>query len=123
MRQYRDQFSPKPRPRGFSPNDRPRDNRPRRPAPPPRPQRPKGPAILAPKEPASGKKRRRMLKAAAWRLARIVRASPASLMTMEIGQIEDLIETSCPVPVRHGGSEVGEALRLAAKIERLRQSR
>jgi hypothetical protein len=121
MRQDRDQFRPKPRTAGFNPNTRPFSDRPRRSAPPPRPRGPKGPAILAPKEPASGKQHRRMLRAAAWRLARIIHARPAALLGMEIPALQELFEQKCPKKVRHLGWQHGPAMRLLEKIDRLRK--
>jgi hypothetical protein len=62
-----------------------------------------------------------MLKAAAWRLAKIVHAKPSSLVTMEIAALEDLIIEKCPQKHRFDGCQRGDALRLAAKITRLRR--
>jgi hypothetical protein len=80
---------------------------------------PAGPAAAKPKTPVVGKERRRMLKAAAWRLARIVHSAPAALLTMELAAMKDLIQQKCP-PKKTRGSQRGDALRLAAKLERLR---
>jgi hypothetical protein len=127
MRQYRDHYQPKPRPGAFNPNprtfsDRLPPQRPRRPAPPPpRPWRPKGPALISPKEPASGKQRRRMLRAAAWRLSKIVYARPAALLAMESEKLEELIELKCPRKLRSEGCQRGPALRLLEKVVRLRR--
>ncbi len=125
MRQSRDHYNPKPRPRAFGSNDnRSLPPRPaRRPEPPQarRSHQPAGPMTVPPKQPASGKKRRSMLKAAAWRLAKIVHAKPASLVAMEIAALEDLIELKCPQKHRFEASQRGDAMRLANKITRLRR--
>jgi hypothetical protein len=132
MRQDRDHFNPKPRPRGYTGNvgnignvgnTRPFSSRPSRPAPPPRAARaprPAGAPVIEPKRPKVGKERRRMLKAAAWRLARLVHSAPASLLKMDHAAIEDLIELKCPPSKVRPGSPRGDAMRLAAKLERLR---
>jgi hypothetical protein len=120
MRQNRDQFQPKPRPRGFSSNDRPFPARPRRPEPDARPRVRKPPMIIPSKDPASGKERRRMLKAAAWRLARIVHSKPAALVAMGLPDLLELIDKKCGRVHTYGGDR-GDALRLTAKIKRLRQ--
>jgi hypothetical protein len=83
--------------------------------------RPPGPATFAPKQPATGKERRRMLKAAAWRLSKIIHAAPAALLKMELSLIEDLIEQKCPQKKFSRGGQWGESMRLAAKLERLRR--
>jgi len=121
MRQYRDKFTPKPRPSGFTGNDRPLPSRPARPAPPPRPNPPAGAAAFEPKQPAEDKQRRRMLKATAWRLSKIVQSAPAALRAMDLSALEDLIEQKCPANKPSEESQRGEAMRLAAKLERLRQ--
>ncbi len=92
-----------------------------RPAPPRRLMPPAGPAVLPPKKPATSKQRRRMLKAAAWRLAKIVHAKPAALLAMKMATLEDLVEQKWPPGKLHRGGRRGEAMRLAAKIERLRR--
>ena len=103
-------------------NDRANSGRPKRPefrqA---RPRRPKGPAKFPPKQPGSGKKRRRMQKAAAWRLAKIVRVKPATLLEMEFSSMEELIEQKCPQLHGQRGCRYGDAMRLAIKIRRLRR--
>lgn len=132
MRQNRDRFQPKPRPNGFSPNERPLQRRPNdRPSPnsnrpmqssapfKPRPRH-AGPKSILPSQPASPKQRRRMLKAAAWRLAKIVHAKPVLLLTMEIPALYDLVEEKCPRKKAFEASELGNAMRLADKIKRLR---
>jgi hypothetical protein len=62
-----------------------------------------------------------MLKATAWRLARIIHSAPAALLKMDISSLEDLIEQKCAPKKLHEESQRGEAMRLAAKIERLRR--
>jgi hypothetical protein len=62
-----------------------------------------------------------MLKAAAWRLAKIIHSAPAALRAMNISALEDLIEQTCPATKPHEESQRGEAMRLAAKLERLRR--
>lgn len=123
MRQNRDQYNPKPRPNAFGSNERPFQSRPvRRPEPvPARPRSFKKPAVIPFKEPGSGKQRRRILKAAAWRLARLVHAKPASLMAMEPPALRDLIEQKCKRGQAYEWCPRGDALRLATKIIRLRR--
>ena len=120
MRQYRDDLQPKARPRGYAPTDRQFQSRPRqRPAPPrARVDRPKGPARIPPKQPVSAKQRRRMLKAAAWRLAKIIYARPAALLALDLLALEDLVDRECRQRLSLG--DWGDAVRLAAKIARLR---
>ncbi len=138
MRQDRDNFNPKPRPRsggGYSPmgnSSRPNPLRPNqgfgqsrppqrgyRPPPPPRRNRPAGPTIIAPKLPASGKQKRRMLKAAAWRLAALLRMRPSAVLAPDAVGLEKLVEAaSSRVDLR---GRIGDASRLAAKIVRLRK--
>jgi hypothetical protein len=77
---------------------------------------PAGPATFEPKQPATAKQRRRMLKATAWRLARIIHSAPRA---MNISALEDLIEQKCLPKQPHEESQRGEAMRLAAKLERL----
>ena len=77
-------------------------------------------ATIAPKQPASGKKRRRMLKAAVWRLARIIHAKPSSLLAMEINATEELVDRKCPPKQGYQACQRGDAMRLVAKIARLR---
>jgi hypothetical protein len=62
-----------------------------------------------------------MRKAAAWRLARIVHSKPAALLALDLPAIEALIEQKCPPKKLSPGGQWGEAMRLAAKIERLRR--
>jgi hypothetical protein len=83
--------------------------------------RPAGPATFEPKQPATGNQRRRMLKATAWRLARIIHSKPAELRAMNISAMEDLIEQKCLRKEPHEESQRGQAMRLAAKLERLRR--
>jgi hypothetical protein len=82
---------------------------------------PAGPAVFEAKKPASGKQRRRMLKAAAWRMAKVIHAKPASLLAMKVATLEDLIEQKCPPRKLHQRSGRGEMMRLLAKIARLRR--
>jgi len=129
MRQDRDNYNPKPRPRsggGYSPmgnSSRPNSSRPpqrgyRQPAPPPRRRGPAGPTTIAPKLPATGKQRRRMLKAAAWRLAALLRMRPSAVLAPDAVGLEKLVEqASSRVELR---GRIGDASRLAAKIVRLR---
>ena len=118
---------PKPRPRGefgFSsgyPSNRPFERRPQ----PQRPvsRRPRGPAIIEPTEPTSGKDRRRMLKAVVWRLSRLVHAKPQTLLTATEVILRDLLERAFPPPGPRAPriSGRGDAARLAAKLLRLRK--
>ncbi|HWE04526.1 MAG TPA: hypothetical protein VG326_19125 [Tepidisphaeraceae bacterium] len=62
-----------------------------------------------------------MLKAAAWRLARIIHAKPAALLAMEIPALHELIEKKCPRKNVDKGSQRGDAMRLVAKVQRLRR--
>jgi len=62
-----------------------------------------------------------MLKAAAWRLAKIVYARPAALLAMEIAALEELIEQKCPRKSRSETCQRGPAMRLLEKIVRLRR--
>src|SRR5690349_15927523 len=74
---------PKPRPAGFSPQRFDKGGFSSRPRPAPRPAKPAkppGPARIAPIQPASGKQRRRMVKAAAWRLAQLLHVRPADVL-------------------------------------------
>jgi hypothetical protein len=88
--------------------------------PPPRRAAPSsGPSGFKPKQPLVGKERRRMLKATAWRLARIIHSAPAALLTMNLPAMKDMIQQKCP-PKKTTGSQRGDAMRLAAKLERLR---
>ena len=126
MTQFGDNFRPKPRPHGFNSNDRPTPNRsnrpyraPQRPAPPPRVRKPKGPSQIVAKKPASGKQRRRMLKAAAWRLAKQLHAKPSDIMASGVETLEQLIDARCEKRVY--GSNRGDAFRLMEKILRLRR--
>jgi hypothetical protein len=80
---------------------------------------PAGAAAFKPKDPSVGKERRRMLKATAWRLSRIIHSAPAALMAMELAAMKDMIQQKCP-PKKTHGSQRGDAMRLAAKLERLR---
>jgi hypothetical protein len=80
---------------------------------------PPGPAIFAPKEPASGKQRRSMIKAAAWRLARLLACERSKLSVMEDVAMHDLIKERYSARKRSGG-ERGDATRLVNKIQRLR---
>ena len=95
----------------------------RRPAPRPAARRSRGPAVFDPVKPVSGKQRRRMLKAAAWRLARLVHAKPATLMVAEEVKLQELLERAFPPPgpkaPRIAGR--GNAERLAAKLLRLQK--
>jgi hypothetical protein len=83
-----------------------------------RPRPPKGPATIAPKQPVSGKKRRQMLKAAAWRLAAMAHVRPAAVLAADIPTLKGFVDRifDSPIPGKHPGS----ACRLAAKIVRLR---
>ncbi|HZL35169.1 MAG TPA: hypothetical protein VFC78_07660 [Tepidisphaeraceae bacterium] len=85
------------------------------------PQRPSGPppgaARFKPIEPASGKQRRRMAKAAAWRLGRLLHVRPAEVLASR--DLQPMIESALPRLVKDGGR--GQAARLAAKISRLRE--
>ncbi|HZK79668.1 MAG TPA: hypothetical protein VFC46_01340 [Humisphaera sp.] len=122
MRQPRDEFHPRRRSEPSNFNDRSGPGRPKRPEfRQTRPRRLKGPATFPPKQPASGKKRRRMLKAAAWRLALIIRVKPATLLDMQFSTMEELIEQECPQWPGQRGCRYGDAIRLAMKISRLRK--
>ena len=110
------QRRPKPRPSGYAPQRF--DSRPprERPAPrPAKPRRPAGPARIEPRQPVSGKQRRQMLKAASWRLAKIIHVRPADVMKTIAAQRKlDLAFPNVALVERRG-----EAARLAAKIWRL----
>jgi hypothetical protein len=54
-----------------------------------------------------------MLRATAWRLARIIHSAPAALRAMNISALEGLIEQKCPPKRPHEESLRGQALRLA----------
>jgi hypothetical protein len=129
MRQDRNEYFPKPRPRSGNVPQRngnlpQRDFGPQRrqfrPAPPPaRPKRPAQPAVIKPLEPASGKQRRQMLKAAAWRLAAVLRVRPSAVLAAEPAALPTLIrQAMARVDVR---ASRGDAMRLVAKIVRLRK--
>src|SRR5437763_2117991 len=82
---------------------------------PPRQRSPLGPAQAVPKVPASGKERRRMLKAAVHRLSRLVNAPCAGLVGLNETSLFAIIKD------RLGfgwGSGAGEARRLARKVMR-----
>ena len=85
-------------------------SRPQKPA-----ARPPGRARIDPRKPMSGKERRRMLKAAAWRLARIIHVRPAEVILKLAAEpkLEALLGGRGIIERR------GEAARLAAKIRRL----
>jgi len=63
-----------------------------------------------------------MLKAAAWRLARLLHAKPVTLMTAAEPTLKELLEKAYPPPSpkSHRTSGRGLAERLAAKLLRLR---
>ena len=82
------------------------------------PKRPPGPATFLPKQPASAKQRRAMIKAAAWRLARLLRVRPAELVAEN--DLAARYQLAFPKPVRGDGH--GQAARLIAKIMRLRKT-
>ena len=96
-------------PRQFRDRDRPA-SRPARPAP-----RPPGAARIAPQTPTSGKQRRRMVKATAWRLAKIIHVRPAEVLKALATQPK--LEVA--FPGRTAAERRGEAARLAVKIWRL----
>ena len=108
---------PKPRPSGYAPQryeapkfrDRPAP-RPQKPA-----RRPGGAARIEPRQPASGKQRRRMMKAAAWRLAKIIHVRPADAIKTLAAQPK----LELAFPGRALAERRGEAARLAVKIWRL----
>jgi hypothetical protein len=60
-----------------------------------------------------------MLKAAAWRLAQIIHVAPAALLRMSRPTTEELIAKKCPPGKPLQGGNRGNAMRLAAKLERL----
>jgi len=62
-----------------------------------------------------------MLKAAAWRLAKFIHVAPAALLEMDRPTMEDLIEQKCPPGKPLHAGDRGNAMRLAAKLERLRR--
>ena len=115
------QRRPKPRPSGYAPqrfDSRPppyRDQR-DRPAPrPAKPRRPAGPARIEPRQPVSGKQRRQMLKAASWRLAKIIHVRPAEVVkALSVQRRLDVAFPNVAIAERRG-----EAARLATKIWRL----
>ena len=75
------------------------------------PKRRKPPAPpIAPKVPTSGKQRKRMLKAAAWRLAKLAHVLPSIVLTTQ--SLDPILDNASQDP--------GEARRLAKKIKRLR---
>lgn len=108
---------PKPRPNSYPPQrieprqfrDRP-VSRPARPAP-----RPAGAARIDPRQPTSGKQRRRMVKATAWRLAKIIHVRPAEVLKALASQPK----LELAFPGRTAAERRGEAARLAVKIWRL----
>ena len=109
---------PKPRPAGYAPQRFTPDSSFRDRPPAPRPARPmhsQAPATFEPLEPASGKQRRRMLKAAAWRLARILHLRPADALK----GLSQEPKIDAAFPDRIITERRGEAARLAAKIWRL----
>ena len=107
----------RPSPSGYPPQQRfePRQFRDRPPARQPKPARPAGAARIEPRQPTSGKDRRRMAKAAAWRLAKIIHARPAEVLKVTAGQPK----LDLAFPGRVAIERRGEAARLAAKIWRL----
>jgi hypothetical protein len=75
--------------------------------------------MLAPKQPASGKERRRMLKVAVWRLAGLAHTQSRKVLVATPEELDELIN-------RAGGSNsprcaVREARHLVNKIIRLRK--
>ena len=60
-----------------------------------------------------------MLKAAAWRLSRLLRAKPSTIVTANTQLLEDMLVKAFP-RVGHRGSGRGPAARLVAKVLRLR---
>jgi hypothetical protein len=51
----------------------------------------------------------------------MIHAKPASLLTMEISATEELVERKCPPKQGFQGGQRGDAMRLVAKIARLRR--
>jgi hypothetical protein len=91
---------------------------PRRAKPPGRnPAGPQGPARVEPSIPASGKQRRRMAKATAWRLATLIHMRPSDLLNN--ADLPAVLEKARAHPSE--GANPGEAARLAAKLLRLRK--
>jgi hypothetical protein len=75
------------------------------------PKRRKTPAPpIPPKVPTTGKQRKRMLKAAAWRLAKLAHVLPRMVLTSPT--LDPILDNASQDP--------GEARRLAKKIKRLR---
>ena len=68
-----------------------------------------GPPI-PPKVPTTGKQRKRMLKAAAWRLAKLAHVLPSIVLSS--ASLDPILDNASQDP--------GEARRLAKKIKRLR---
>lgn len=120
------QRRPKPRPNStgggsgntsgnFAPRYESGPPRNRPPQPPPKPRRSAGPARIEPRKPVSGKDRRRMMKAAAWRLAQLMHVRPSDV-------IKTVLENPRPeqlLAVQTVRENRGEAFRLVAKIRRL----
>jgi hypothetical protein len=62
-----------------------------------------------------------MLKAAAWRLARLLRLRPAAIQSMQPAELWELIEARYAGKKRQG-EQRGNGLRLLKKMERLRSA-
>jgi hypothetical protein len=62
-----------------------------------------------------------MLKAAAWRLAILVHATPAAIMAMDARGLKEIVEQRLHGGARGQGRLRGDARRLVEKIKRLRQ--
>ncbi len=68
--------------------------------------------------PTSNKQRRRMLKAAAGRLAALVGTTPASILAADAGALDGMVRAL--VSGKRSDSRPGDARRLANKVKRLR---
>jgi hypothetical protein len=108
---------PKPRPTGNGFQHRDLAPRPNsfQAAPKRQPTAPSPSARIAPLQPKSGKERRRMIKASAWRLARLVQARATDVVAKLA--VEPSLERAFPDRVRPESR--GEAKHLASKIARL----
>jgi hypothetical protein len=110
----------RPGPGGYPPQRfEPRQFRDKPPPRPAKPRRPAGPARIEPRQPTGSKDRRRMLKAAAWRLAKIIHVRPAEVLKALAMQPK----LDAAFPNRASDERWGEAARLAVKVWRLQQAR
>lgn len=81
------------------------------------PAAPAGPARVEPVKPTTGKQRRHLAKAAAWRLAKLLHVRPAEVLSTK--DLQPMLQRALPRLAQNGS--VGQAARLAAKVLRLRR--